>query len=182
MLCFNVYKKKKWGVLSSNCGLFFCGSGSKGLVCVPFFSPVAYLRWRCRRGPHLRCQRWRQQCCRSSAWLWCCFCASSKKSEGWREHTGPAQRRGSRQERRGRKNLVCLYRCPKKNASYDFFSLHQQRNSRTDALSFLDLLYFCFAQGIVSKQCLCSHFFFIFITADRSAWTCPVKDCSMRKI
>lgn len=90
------------------------------------FLTSCVLPWQCRRGPRLRCRRWHQRCCRCSAWLCCCFCASSRRSEGWRERTGPARRRGSRRERRGPKNPVCLYRCPKKNASFDSLSLRRR--------------------------------------------------------
>lgn len=94
----------------------FCRVGSWPVCQSP---PSCMLPWRRRRGPRRRCQRLRRPCCLCSPWLCCCFCASSKRSEGWRERTGPARRSGSRRERRGPKNPGCRCRCPKKNASYD---------------------------------------------------------------
>lgn len=130
------------------------------------FLPSCMLPWRRRRGPHLRCQHLRWPCCHCSPWCCCCFCASSKRSEGWRGRTGPAQRRGSRREQRGPKNPVCLYRCPKKNASYDPWrgAVSPPLNCWIEASSFLHL-------AVI----------FLFCTRIRLNWT-SFKAYNMRKM
>lgn len=87
------------------------------LTCVRF--PPQLSPWQCRCYFHLQCQCLYPLCCPCSAWPCCCCCVSSGRNEGWREHTGPAQRRRNKQEQRDQKNLACLYHCPKKSASYD---------------------------------------------------------------
>lgn len=87
-------------------------------VCCSF--PSCLSPWRCRCSSHLQCQCSCPPCCHCSAWLCCCCCVSSGRNEGWRECTGPVQRRGNRQGQQDLKNLACLYRCPKKNALYDW--------------------------------------------------------------